>query len=178
MPSRSQYHVFLHCLQYTVVHIYICGVTGEPLCRQNRIPKSHVQLANHAIYLCDDLDPMMWTKDPFSFSCFTRLHSFLRWPSLKRFSSTHRLQLGKLLSASIYSGSIYNTNVVVKPGKIVQLDVVVDVRCWLLFSFAVVNFLFFAHRYLILTPGHCCFYLVTHTPTLKRFCADAHGFTL
>ena len=59
MPSRSQYHVFLHCLQYTVVHIYICGVTGEPLCHQNRIPKSHVQLANHAIYLYDDLDPMM-----------------------------------------------------------------------------------------------------------------------
>ena len=48
-------------------------------------------------------------------SCFLfrrtlRVEPFLRWPALKRLSSTHRFQLGTILSANLYSSSIYNTS--------------------------------------------------------------------
>ena len=49
----------MYCLQRTVVHINICCVATEPLCRQSRVLKSQVQLANSAIYyLCDNRDPI------------------------------------------------------------------------------------------------------------------------
>ena len=36
----------------------MCFVIIELLCRQSRVQKSQVQLANLAIYLCDNRDPM------------------------------------------------------------------------------------------------------------------------
>ena len=41
-----------------VVHIYICFVTTELLCRQRRVPKSQVHLANRATYLRDNRGPV------------------------------------------------------------------------------------------------------------------------
>ena len=43
-------------VQYLVVHICICFVTTELSCRQSRVPKSSAQLANRAMYLCDNRD--------------------------------------------------------------------------------------------------------------------------
>ena len=48
--------VFLYCLQCTVVDICICLVTPGFWCRPNRVSKPSVQLANRAIYLCDNGD--------------------------------------------------------------------------------------------------------------------------
>ena len=55
---------------YSNVYIYVCFVTTELLCRQSRVPRSSVQLANRAIYLYDNRDPINQAKGVFSFLSF------------------------------------------------------------------------------------------------------------
>ena len=50
----------------------------------------------------------------FLFRLSLRVDPFLRWPALKRFSPTHRLQLEKPLCVNLFSSSIYH--VVAKTG--------------------------------------------------------------
>ena len=65
----------------------------------------------------------LWQSRPyqpracFLFRLSIRVDPFLRWPAPKSFSSTHRFQLGKILSANLYSSRRYNIqHVVVKTG--------------------------------------------------------------
>ena len=86
----------------------------------------------------------------FLFRLSLRVDPFLRWPALISFSSTHRFQLGKILSANLYSNSIYrrkNWTFWFEHGVVV---------CWLFFSFEVVDYVFCTYV-LVLLRGTYCF---------------------
>ena len=92
---------------YSSIHIYIpgiCFVTTELSCRQSCVPKCwptrHIPLRQSR-----PCKP----RACFRFRPSLRVDPFLRWPALNSFSSTHRFQLGKILSTNLYGSSIYNT---------------------------------------------------------------------
>ena len=119
---------------WSSAYLYACATT-ELSCRQSRIPKSWVQLANRAILYISTTITTISTKIMFYFSSFTSSWPFLRWPALKSFSSTHRFQLGKTLSTNLYSSSIYHP-LSQKLEIVFAFCAVVDVHCcWLFFSF-------------------------------------------
>ena len=66
----------------------------------------------------------------FLFRLSLRVDPFLRWPALKSFSSTHRFQLGKILSANLYSSNIYTST---SKLEILFALGVVDVHCYRFF---------------------------------------------
>ena len=45
-------------IMYSGNYLYICLMTTEFLCHPSRVSNSSVQLANCAIYLCDNRDPI------------------------------------------------------------------------------------------------------------------------
>ena len=61
------------CKQY--IHIYVCFVTTELLCRQSRVPKSQVELANLVIYLYDNRDTINQGHVFFFIVHFDLIHS-------------------------------------------------------------------------------------------------------
>ena len=67
---------------YSSTYIYICIVTTELLCRPGRVSKSEVLLANRAIYLCENRDPI--NQGHVCFFVFTS-----SWPLPPMASSQH-----------------------------------------------------------------------------------------
>ena len=94
-------------VQCTVVHIYVCFVNTELLYRQSRVPKSQVQLVNRAIYLCNNRDRI--NQGHVFFSFFTSSLAPSPMASSQKFQLDLRFSSGKILSANLYSSSIYST---------------------------------------------------------------------
>ena len=139
-------------------------MTTELLCRQSRVPKSEVQLANHAIYLCDNRDNIN-QGHVFFFVFHFELTPFSDG-QLSKVSARPTVFNWEKCWARICTAVLHTTRrrknfkVMFAPG------VVVDTCCQLFFHLLGVVDFFFAHT--------CCllrffFTLVTHTPTLQGF---------
>ena len=114
------------------------------------------------------------SKGMFCFSSFTSSWRLLRWPALKSFSSIHRFQLGKYW-AWICTAVIY-TRRRRKSWKFC-FHLAKLLMCIVDYFFIWVWLIFCTHVLVIYSGVMFFFNLVTHTPTLQGFCADAHRFT-